>query len=277
MSRKGVTAVYDVNHIVPQSMADMEELKMNESTDGGWQLVNKQDTEKPIENQALLDSAKPIDGNNNSKPIEDVGGNQVKLTEDEGIVNMAKPIEDKDNLKSIQESGDEQSVIASGASGVNRNSNDPSASAAPHELVIEEVPINSSSSSSSKSVLAEKIPIDQASSSNSSQNSENIEEANALDKQPPLTSTPTALQNAQHMAEATTAHPTKNIDFENFLVVFLLRLVNILVHKKEKILCILDQERLSLSLSLSLSLTHTHTHTHTHTLPSNLSVCSFYN
>lgn len=219
MPRKGVNAVYDVNQVVPQPTADMEELEMNESTDGGWQLVNKQDTEKPIENEALLDSAKPIKGNNNSKSIEDVGGNQEKLTEDEGIVDMSKRIEAKDNLKSIQESGDEQSIIASGASGVNQNSNYPIAS--PQELVIEEVPINPSSSSSPKSVLTEKIPMDQA--SNSSQNLENTVEANALDKQPPLNLTPYAPQNTQHMAEDTTAYPTKNHDFENFLVVFLLQ------------------------------------------------------
>jgi hypothetical protein len=245
MSKKGVNAVYDVNPIVPRPTADMEELKMNESTNGGWQLVNKQDTEEPIENQDLLDSAKSIEGNNNSKPIKDVGGNQVKLTEDEVIVYMPKPIEDKDNLKSIQESGDEQSIIASGAYGVNQNSNDPIASAAPQELVIEEVPINSSSSSSTKSVLAEKIPIDPAPSSNSSKNLENTAKIDTLHEQIPLNLTRNEPQNAQHMVEDTNAHATKNHGFENLLVSIPIAMNKYFVH-------ILDEER-------CIFLSHIHT------------------
>jgi hypothetical protein len=124
----------------------------------------------------------------------------------------------KSNLTSLQESIDEQNIMASGASGVNQNSDDYIASASSQELVIEEVPINSSSSSSPKSILPEKIPIDQASSSNSSQNLENTIKTDTLDEQSLLDLTLSAFQNAQHIVEYTHAHPTKNHGFENLLV-----------------------------------------------------------
>jgi hypothetical protein len=131
--------------------------------------------------------------------------------------------ESKDNLKLIQERVDEQSIIASGASGVNRYSNDPIASTFPQGFAIEEVPFNSSSSSSPKSILSENISIDQASSSNSSHNLENNAKVDALEEQPLLNLTLTATQNAQHVVNDTNAHPSKNHGFENLLVSFLLQ------------------------------------------------------
>jgi hypothetical protein len=129
----------------------------------------------------------------------------------------------KSNLTSFQESIDEQNIMASGASGVNQNSDDHLVSASSQELVIEEVPINSSSSSSPKSILPEKIPIDQASSSNSSHNLENNAKANTLEEQPFLNLTLTATQNAQHVVNDTNAQPSKNHGFENLLVSFQLQ------------------------------------------------------
>ncbi|XP_035541013.1 uncharacterized protein LOC108979207 isoform X1 [Juglans regia] len=195
--------VYDFNLTTDPAISNMEELKMNEDSDDGWQLLNKQEIEKPAEHQAISDSEKPIE--ENSKPSDDVGGNQVKLTENESI----KPIEAKEYFKSPQESGGERSIVESGACRVNQNSDDPIASTAQQDLVIEEVTINSrpssspksisiqasgvnqtyddhnasaeqqelaiqdvlinSSSSSPNSVSIEKIPIDQTSSSNANQ------------------------------------------------------------------------------------------------------------
>jgi hypothetical protein len=144
-------------------------------------------------------------------------------------------------LKSIQESVDEQSIIASGVSGVSQNSDDPIASASSQELVIEEVPINSSSSSSPISILPEEIEIDRASSSNSSQNLENTAKTYTLDEQLPMNLTLTAPHNAQHMVEDTNAHPTN----ENVLVSIPIAMINYFVH-------ILDQER-------CIFLSHMHT------------------
>ncbi|KAG6631288.1 hypothetical protein CIPAW_13G080900 [Carya illinoinensis] len=199
--------VYDVNHTIDPAISNMEELKMNEDTDDGWQLLNKQEIEKPTEYQAISDSEKPTE--ENSKPNDDVGGNQVKLTENESIMGMPKPIEAKEYFKLPQESGGERSIVESGACRVNQNSDDPIASTAQQDLVIEEVTINSrpslspksisiqtsrvyqtyddhnasaeqqelaiqdvlinSSSSSPKSMSIETIPIDQSSSSNANQ------------------------------------------------------------------------------------------------------------
>lgn len=150
--------------------------------------------------------------------------------------------EAKENLKLIQESVDEQSIKASGASGINQNFDDPIASASPQGFAIEETPINSSSSSSPKSILPENIPIDQASSSNSSQNFENIAKVDKLEEQLRLNLTLTAPQNAQHMVEDTNAHPTKNHGLENFLVSIPIAMNKYFVH-------ILDQERIYLSFT----------------------------
>jgi hypothetical protein len=142
----------------------------------------------------------------------------------------------KSNLKSIQESVGEQSIMASEASGVNQNSDDHIASASLQELVIEEVPINSSSSLSPKSELPENIPIDQAFSSNSIQNLENTAKTDTLDEQLLLNFTLAAPQNAQHIVEDTHAHPTNDHGFENLLVSIPVAMKIYFVH-------ILDQER----------------------------------
>jgi len=151
--------------------------------------------------------------------------------------------EAKINLKSIQESLDEQSIIASGASGVNQNYDDPIESALSQELVIEDVPINSSSSSSPKSVLPEEIEIDQASLSNSSQNNAKTD---TLDEQL-LNLTLTAPQNAQQIVEDRHARPTKDDGFENLLVSIPIAINKYFVHY------IRTRKNTSLSLSLSLS------------------------
>jgi hypothetical protein len=156
--------------------------------------------------------------------------------------------EAKINLKSIQESLDEQSIIASGASGVNQNYDDPIESALSQELVIEDVPINSSSSSSPKSVLPEEIEIDQASLSNSSQNLEkNNAKTDTLDEQL-LNLTLTAPQNAQQIVEDRHARPTKDDGFENLLVSIPIAINKYFVHY--------IRTRKNTSLSLSLSLSH---------------------
>ncbi|KAK9998834.1 hypothetical protein SO802_018437 [Lithocarpus litseifolius] len=222
MSTRNEKTIDDANYGVSQATTDMKELKINEDMDGGSQLVNKQETEKLTENQAILDSVKPIEGNKDSKNIEDVGGSQIKLTEYEGIMDISKPIEANDNLDSIQENKNEQSITESGTSGLNQNSNDPIASAAQQELVVEEVPIDSSSSSSPTSVLAGKIPTDQASSSTSDQqlhivilqsHLEDIANTYSWDEQPPLNITPAA----QPMVENFTAPPSNNSGFENLM------------------------------------------------------------
>jgi len=156
--------------------------------------------------------------------------------------------EDKINLKSIQESVDEQSIIASEASGVNQNYDDPIESALSQELVIEDVPINSSSSSSPKSVLPEEIEIDQASSSNSSQNLEkNNAKTDTLDEQL-QNLTLTAPQNAQQIVEDTHARPTKDHGFESLLVSIPIAMNKYFVHY--------IRTRKNTSISLSLSLSH---------------------
>lgn len=223
MSTRNEKTIDDANYGVSQATTDMKELKINEDIDGGSQLVIKQETEKLTENQAILDSVKPTEGNKDSKNIEDVGGSQIKLTEDEGIMDISKPIEANDNLDSIQEDENEQIITESGTSGLNQNSDDPIASAAQQELVVEEVPIDSSSSSSPTSVLAGKIPTDQASSSTSDQqlhivilqsHLEDIANTYSWDEQPPLNITPAA----QPMVENFTAPPSNNSGFENLMV-----------------------------------------------------------
>ncbi|XP_030964028.1 uncharacterized protein LOC115985190 isoform X2 [Quercus lobata] len=222
MSTRNEKTIDDANYGVSQATTDMKELKINEDIGGGSQLVIKQETEKLTENQAILDSVKPTEGNKDSKNIEDVGGSQIKLTEDEGIMDISKPIEANDNLDSIQENKNEQSITESGTSGLNQNSDDPIASAAQQELVVEEVPIDSSSSSSPTSVLAGKIPTDQASSSTSDQqlhivilqsHLEDIANTYSWDEQPPLNITP----GAQPMVENFTAPPSTNSGFENLM------------------------------------------------------------
>ncbi|KAK7844108.1 hypothetical protein CFP56_011577, partial [Quercus suber] len=223
MSTRNEKTIDDANYGVSQATTDMKELKINEDIDGGSQLVIKQETEKLTENQAILDSVKPTEGNKDSKNIEDVGGSQIKLTEDEGIMDISKPTEANDNLDSIQEDKNEQIITESGTSGLNQNSDDPIASAAQQELVVEEVPIDSSSSSSPTSVLAGKIPTDQASSSTSDQqlhivilqsHLEDIANTYSWDEQPPLNITPAA----QPMVEDFTAPPSNNSGFENLMV-----------------------------------------------------------
>lgn len=223
MSTRNEKTIDDANYGVSQATTDMKELKINEDIDGGPQLVIKQENEKLTENQAILDSVKPTEGNKDSKNIEDVGGSQIKLTEDEGIMDISKPIEANDNLDSIQEDKNEQSITESGTSGLNQNSDDPIASAAQQELVVEEVPIDSSSSSSPTSVLAGKIPTDQASSSTSDQqlhivilqsHLEDIANTYSWDEQPPLNITPAA----QPVVENFTAPPSNNSGFENLMV-----------------------------------------------------------
>lgn len=223
MSTRNEKTIDDANYGVSQATTDMKELKINEDIDGGSQLVIKQENEKLTENQAILDSVKPTEGNKYSKNIEDVGGSQIKLTEDEGIMDISKPIEANDNLDSIQEDKNEQSITESGTSGLNQNSDDPIASAAQQELVVEEVPIDSSSSSSPTSVLAGKIPTDQASSSTSDQqlhivilqsHLEDIANTYSWDEQPPLNITPAA----QPVVENFTAPPSNNSGFENLMV-----------------------------------------------------------
>nr|POE62119.1 hypothetical protein CFP56_40215 [Quercus suber] len=222
MSTRNEKTIDDANYGVSQATTDMKELKINEDIDGGSQLVIKQETEKLTENQAILDSVKPTEGNKDSKNIEDVGGSQIKLTEDEGIMDISKPTEANDNLDSIQEDKNEQIITESGTSGLNQNSDDPIASAAQQELVVEEVPIDSSSSSSPTSVLAGKIPTDQASSSTSDQqlhivilqsHLEDIANTYSWDEQPPLNITPAA----QPMVEDFTAPPSNNSGFENLM------------------------------------------------------------
>ena len=191
MSTRNEKTIDDANYGVSQATTDMKELKINEDIDGGSQLVIKQENEK--------------------------------LTEDEGIMDISKPIEANDNLDSIQENKNEQSITESGTSGLNQNSDDPIASAAQQELVVEEVPIDSSSSSSPTSVLAGKIPTDQASSSTSDQqlhivilqsHLEDIANTYSWDEQPPLNITPAA----QPVVENFTAPPSNNSGFENLMV-----------------------------------------------------------
>ncbi|XP_040992123.1 uncharacterized protein LOC121239067 [Juglans microcarpa x Juglans regia] len=238
--------VYDVNHTTDPAISNMEELKMNEDTDDGWQLLNKQEIEKPTEHQAISDSEKPIE--KNSKPNDDVGGNQVKLTENEIIMGMPKPIEAKEYFKSPQESGGERSIVESGACRVNQNSDDPIASTAQQDLVIEEVTINSRpslspksisiqtygvnqtyddhnasaeqqelviqdvlinySSSSPKSVSIEKIPIDQMIHLDILQSHlEDTAKTSTLDEQPPLNLAPENLESIQESGDEQSVLP----------------------------------------------------------------------
>ncbi|KAB1210642.1 hypothetical protein CJ030_MR6G009082 [Morella rubra] len=155
-----LNAVCDFNHKVHQATSDLEELKMNEDSHGGWQPVNNEETEKPSQHHATSCSEKPIEGN--SKLIGDVGGNQVRGNEKESIVDMSKPIKAKDYSKSVQDSRTEHSAVVSGASWVIHNPDDPIASAAQQEPAIEEVPINSSLSASPKSTIIQDIGDEQS-------------------------------------------------------------------------------------------------------------------
>uniref|UniRef100_A0A5B7BJJ1 Cardiomyopathy-associated protein 5 n=1 Tax=Davidia involucrata TaxID=16924 RepID=A0A5B7BJJ1_DAVIN len=181
-------------------------------------------SEIPGEHQTILESYKPVEENDNLKSLKDFEGDIQKLAEQEDAAEKSKPIEDTDIRESIQYREGGQSIVELESYADSQSFNDPIALDVLPELVIEQVPVASSSSSSPKSVLQNKFSMDQASSLNFDQEThievqQSVREVvgnNSSDELLPETSTVTSPQNELHLMEDSTAHQSIDRDFENF-------------------------------------------------------------
>ncbi|KAA8543766.1 hypothetical protein F0562_022057 [Nyssa sinensis] len=176
--------------------------------------------EKPGEHQTILESYKPAEEDDNLKSWKDF----EKLAEQEYIAETSKPIEDTDIRESIQDRESRQSIVELESSADSQSFSDPIAVAVLPDLVVEQIPVASSSSSSPKSVLQNKFSMDQSSSLNFDRDTHiEVQQPltemvgnNSSDELPPENFTATAPQNELHLMKDSTAHQSINIDFENF-------------------------------------------------------------
>ncbi|CAL5426825.1 unnamed protein product [Camellia sinensis] len=231
---RNLKTIDDVNsesHILPKeanavALSRIPEERISNSID--IEYIEGQ-SGKRGEDQNMLESYKPI--------ANDYEGEHSNQADFENIAVTSNSVQNNDILESPEES--EQKIVEIGIYGVSPSTDgpiasvmltgtvesglfgfnqslisDPSLPALMPEIMVEHVPIITSSSSSPKSVLQENFPIDQASISSFDQETHTgvpqseteMEENNLLDGFPPENLTATMPKNALHLMEDSTGN-----------------------------------------------------------------------